>query len=98
VIDVLLLALAVSFAINWITFAVVWLVARQHRDIRALNDRRWISFGIALGTTGLVVLGINYYARIPFGPVLNTLLLVVPIYVLTAVNVVFLVLTARGRW
>jgi hypothetical protein len=97
-IDLLALGLIVAFFIDWSAFAVVFAVERRNRGIRTLTDRKWASLGIALGSSALVVLSVAYYLHANVGPTLGTVLLVVPVYVLSLVNVVFLYLTARGKW
>lgn len=97
-VDVLAAGLPVTLLVNWPVFAVCAYVARQHPGIRTLIDRRWVSLGIAVASTGLTILAVAYFGHFSLGRETSALLLAVPVYVLTSVNAVFLWLTARGKW
>ena len=97
-IDLLAAGLILPFVVNWLAFVVVAYVERQHPGSKTLTDRRWLSLGIAGASTALGVLAVSYFARITVDAPVFALLLTVPLYSLTAVNVVFLTLTARGKW
>ena len=84
--------------INWATFVLFVAIARAHRGIRAIIDRRWLSLGIAILNTAFALLALSYFWRLSLGPEINALLLASPVYVLTAVNVIALVLTWRRGW
>lgn len=98
-----LMALGLPFTpiINWAAFAVCFFAARRKRGIRALIHMRWVSFGIALMSTGLAVLAVAFFDwPFPFsvGPEMFAALIALPMYLLSAINVVFLVMTVRGSW
>jgi hypothetical protein len=97
-IDVLVVGLIVAFFIDWSAVIVVTAVERKNPGIRTLTDRKWVSIGIALGSTALVALSAAYYTQTRLDSFIATLLLVVPVYILTFVNAVFLWLTAKGQW
>lgn len=98
IIDLLALGMFVTLAVNWVTVTVIGVTERRHPDIKTLTDRRWVSLGIAALSTALSLLAVSYLTRQSFGPVVNVLLLTVPTYALTLVNVAFLWLTWKGRW
>ena len=97
-VDVLAGGLPLTAIVNWLTFGVAAVAARRHPDVRSLTDRFWLSLGIAVLSTSLVILALTYFIRLSLGLEINALLLSAPVYALTAVNLVFLYLTMRGRW
>lgn len=97
-VSLLALLLFPCLLINWATFVLFAVIARRYTDVRAILDRRWLSLGIAVANSGLAILAISYFWRLQLGPELNALLLTVPVYALTIVNVVALWLTWRRSW
>lgn len=97
-VHILAYTLPLTLFVNWPAFGIVALVAHRKPGIRALIDRRWLSLGIALLSTTFSVLAFGFFAHVEFGAVIYSLLLTAPVYVLTAVNAVFLWLTIRGKW
>lgn len=97
-IDILAAGLPLTLLVNWPVFAVCFIVARQHPGIRTLIDRRWLSFVIALSTTGLTILVLAYFGGYRLDGNMTALILAAPAYLFTAINAVFVYLTWRGRW
>lgn len=98
IVDLLALGVFVTLAINWLTVLVVAAAEHRHPGIKTLTDRRWVSLGIAALSTTFAILAVSFLSRQSLGPLVNVLLLTGPVYALTAINVVFLWLTWKGRW
>lgn len=97
-VTLLALILVPCLVVNWVAFILFAALAKAHRNIRALTDRRWLSLGIAVLNTTFVILALTYYWRLSLGAEVSSLLFVLPVYALTLVNVVALWLTWRRKW
>lgn len=95
--DGLALALFPCLVVNWGTFAMFALIGRA-RPSNPATDRFWLSLGIAVANSALALLAVSYFWRLSLGPEFNALLLTLPVFALTAVNVAALWLTWRRGW
>jgi len=94
----LALGLFVTPFVNWPVFILLLVAARRHPGIRSLTHFRWLSLAIALLSTTFCAVFVARLFGLVLSPEITTVLIVGPIYVLTATNGVFLWLTWQRRW
>jgi hypothetical protein len=98
--EVVLLALLILVAMDWVAVALLTWVIRKARSegsrIPAANDRRRAAFAIAIGSTLIMFLSLNAeLGQIVKGDIL-IVLLVVAILVPSLANLLFLLDVLRG--
>jgi len=94
----LMAGLILTPLVNWPVFFLLFHAARTNPGIRSLIHMRWLSFGIGLLTSVFAVLVTARLLSINLAPEVSTFLVAAPVYLMTAINGVFLWLTLRGRW